>query len=99
MSKAPAHYGESTGKFLRQFAHLDGEMKKRFLSAMRYLSESRHPKKCGMFKGRESIPGWNMIKAVYVYEINRSYRLMYTVHEGLVIFMRAGDHKAVYGHD
>lgn len=40
-----------------------------------------------------------MNKAVYAYEVNGPYRLTYANHENVVMFLRAGDHKAAYGRD
>ena len=99
MNRTRARRGEPAGKFLRQMGRLDGELKKRFYSAMQYLRESKDPRTCGKFKRRENIPSFNVKMSVYAYEVNRSYRLIYAIHEDVVIFLCAGDHKAAYGRD
>ena len=86
-------------KFLRQMGRLDGEIKKRIHTAMLYLLESRNPRKCGWFKGREYVPGHDAQKSVNAYEISELYRLVYAVHGDTVMFLRVGDHKAAYGRD
>ena len=86
-------------KFLQQMGRLDGEIKKRTHTAMLYLLESKNPRKCGKFKYREFVPMLNAEVSIFAYEISRSYRLTYAIHDDKVVFLRVGDHKAVYGRD
>ena len=99
MNRPKGRRVKETVKFSRQLKRLGEDIKRRAYDAMCYLRESDSPKKCGKFKGREDVPGHDAQKSVYAYEISRSYRLMYMVHGDIVIFLRVGDHKAVYGRD
>ena len=74
-------------------------MAQRAHKALRTIIESVDPTSLGVRKNiRYAIPGCPKC-VTFAYEINRSYRILYCVGKDCIVFLRVGDHKAVYGKD
>ena len=83
-------------EFCRAVDRLSGEIKKRARAAIRDLVDARDPGALGVRKG---VNKKGPKCAVYAYEINRSYRILYCIGGNYLRFILVGDHKVVYGKD
>lgn len=83
-------------EFYRMFAKLNGEIQKRAREALCILIDAKDPVTLGVRKG---VTKKGPKCAIYAYEINRSYRILYCVGGDCLRFISVGDHKNVYGRD
>jgi len=85
---------ERTRLFVKSYRKLSLTLRKRTDDAILTLSESECPADFGIAK-RGPFRGY------LVYEIGRSYRLVYKVldRQRIILIVVVGDHKTVYGKD
>lgn len=80
--------------FERQYSKLSTEISKRVDSAINELKSSDDPMKLGE-------PKQGSLKNCFAYEIGNKYRIIYTVYktEIVILLLKVGKHKDVYGTD
>lgn len=89
-------YEDEMPNFYKMLAKLNGEILKRARDGLQAIVRSDDPAALGVRKGTiKKDPKC----AIYSYEINRSYRLLYCIGADCLRFISVGDHKGVYGKD
>ena len=77
-------------KFKKQYKNLSQEKQELAKKALKELASSQDPTQFGKFKASMK---------VYAYEFGKSERILYDVNftDKIIILIRVGDHKDVYG--
>jgi addiction module RelE/StbE family toxin len=80
--------------FEKQYSKLSSELSQRVQSAINELESSDDPMKLGE-------PKQGSLKNCFAYDIGRKYRIIYNVCkiEIVVLLLKVGKHKDVYGKD
>lgn len=87
-------YESGKSDFYKMLAKLNGEILKRARKGLQAIICSDNPAALGV---RKCVTKKGPKCAVYAYEINRSYRLLYCVGGDCLRLISVGDHKDVYG--
>ncbi len=85
------HYSKT---FEKQYSKLSSELSRRVHSAIKELESSDDPMKLGELKQ-------GSLKNCFAYEIGNKYRIIYAVYKAeiVILLLRVGKHKDVYGRD
>lgn len=85
---------EYSKTFEKQYSKLSADVSKRVQSAIKELESSADPTKLGE-------PKQGSLKNCFAYEIGSKYRIIYAVYraEIVILLLRVGKHKDVYGSD
>lgn len=83
-------------EFETQMGKLRGELGRRARMAARTIEDSTNPASLGKRKRISHIIPECPKCAFYAYNISKSYRILYCVGDDCLVFVRVGDHKAVY---